>query len=241
MTTITTTPSCISKLLQSRLDMSEWEELLGMTSDVASILERANVTYMMFAGTLLGSYRHHRIIPWDVDVDLTLDMRDQTAIENAFRNVSKYILVKYNPPTHWKVNFPTKKFPFVDLFFYRQNGSYIVEPYGEFYQLKTNIYPLIRRPLNGLRLYAPRNTKEILEKRYGRDLYWCRVHDYSCGVDCFELSSWGPIVFRNSSFTQLIRNGSIMVERERLQFKESVLHILDIEIPNVGTEYESHL
>ena len=36
---------------------------------VVSLLEGANVTYLMSDGTLLGAFRHHAIIPWDDDVE----------------------------------------------------------------------------------------------------------------------------------------------------------------------------
>ena len=237
--TLTTTPkpkppSCISQLLnQPALNDSQMEELLEMTKDVVNILERADLTYMMFAGTLLGSYRHHGIIPWDVDVDLQLDIEEQSKLENAFRNIpnGKYILIKHNPPIHWKVNFPYKKFPFVDLFFYYHNISHFGENLGykTIVHVISDIFPLIRRPFSGMWLYAPRNTSKVLEKRLG-DIKWCQTPSSSCLIHCSDIAPWRPFVFRNESFEHFINNGSVKIERESLIINGTVLGVVDIEI-----------
>ena len=45
-------------------------DLLNIT---LTVLNRINATYMLYAGSLIGSYRHHDIIPWDDDIDLFID------------------------------------------------------------------------------------------------------------------------------------------------------------------------
>ena len=37
----------------------------------------------MYAGTLLGSYRYHDLIPWDDDVDLLVPTSEQAAVRAA--------------------------------------------------------------------------------------------------------------------------------------------------------------
>ena len=232
--------SCISRLLNEPiLNDTQREELLEMTKDLVNILERANLTYMMFSGTLLGSYRHHGIIPWDFDVDLQLDIEQQPQLENVFKNLSdakyQYKLVKHNPPIHWKVNFPHKRFPFVDFFFYYHNITHFGENYGygTIVHVNSDIFPLIRRPFSGMSLYAPRNTSKILQKRLG-DIRWCQSPDWTCLVICLSLNPWRPFVFRNESFSYFIQNGSIKIERESLEINGTVLGVVDIEIPLIS-------
>ena len=65
--------ACVAKVLSSRISRAHLDTLLSLLDDVAAALEAARVTYFMSDGTLLGSWRHHGLIPWDDDVDLWFD------------------------------------------------------------------------------------------------------------------------------------------------------------------------
>jgi lipopolysaccharide cholinephosphotransferase len=43
-----------------------------MLQDVAIILEKSKIPYVLEAGTLLGIVREDRLLPWDNDVDITI-------------------------------------------------------------------------------------------------------------------------------------------------------------------------
>lgn len=43
-----------------------------MLKDVTAILERADIHYILEAGTLLGIIRENRLLPWDNDLDITI-------------------------------------------------------------------------------------------------------------------------------------------------------------------------
>jgi len=47
-------------------------------------LEKANITYFMIGGTLLGSYRHHARIPWDDDIDVAVKLCKPETSGRAF-------------------------------------------------------------------------------------------------------------------------------------------------------------
>jgi len=50
---------------------------LKMLHDVTSVLEKAKVPYWLEGGTLLGIVREQRLLPWDNDMDLSLDKQYQ--------------------------------------------------------------------------------------------------------------------------------------------------------------------
>ena len=79
--------ACVAKVLASRVSRAQLDTLLALLDDVAAALEAARVTYFMSDGTLLGSWRHHGLIPWDDDVDLWLDAAHKARALDALSRV----------------------------------------------------------------------------------------------------------------------------------------------------------
>jgi lipopolysaccharide cholinephosphotransferase len=51
-----------------------------------------NLTYYLFAGTLLGAVRHKGFIPWDDDIDVTMPRNDYNKLMSIFKNEGRYKL-----------------------------------------------------------------------------------------------------------------------------------------------------
>ncbi|XP_064619592.1 uncharacterized protein LOC135483024 [Lineus longissimus] len=137
-------------------------------------LDNANMTYIMFGTTLLGSLRHMGPAPWDDGLRVIMDTDDE---EKA-----KLVLSRLRPNYGWqwlgderKLRFfqedklATKRkewrWPFVDVGFYDQNSTHIWEDsyHQRSYNFKKiDVFPLKRRPFDYLWPLAPRHPMATL-------------------------------------------------------------------------------
>ncbi|CAM9686152.1 unnamed protein product, partial [Chrysoparadoxa australica] len=165
--------------------------------DSASKLEGLEFTYWAAAGALIGTHRHHGLIPWDDDADLHLLAGDLEHFLAALPAVDSRVEVAQavNPRKDdrklqlWKVYFkdgtpiegPHGTFPwtapFLDVFT-------VDEVDGVFYELRfgpkwtqvwrsftfmehSEVFPLVRRPYGQLTINAPQKGIDIMRKRFG--------------------------------------------------------------------------
>ena len=213
--------------------MSQGEVKVVMTtlSVIQNAAKAANLTFFLFAGSLLGSYRHHGLIPWDDDVDIIFNHEDKSKVEAALRSkerfgYSYFVPSESNLPFHnknckffpsqtgsfvHKVPFSYFNWPFVDIFFFRENSSHIWDAKqvkNGLHALKSHVYPLIDRPFGSLMLPAPCNPVEVLR---GYNLNYCHSGDFNHKLDiatnpltrqmvaCDQLSSAVPMVRRRQN------------------------------------------
>lgn len=64
-------------------------ELLIMFKELLDILESNNITYSIWAGTLLGAIRHGGFIPWDDDIDIAIERNEYEKLLGVIRSDSK--------------------------------------------------------------------------------------------------------------------------------------------------------
>ena len=189
--------------------------LMQTLDDILSACERENLTCMMSSGTLLGSYRHHGLIPWDEDVDILFDLAQQPAVDRALSALPGYIISKRLSNIHWKLYHSTAmdvgglyRFPFVDLFFYYSNATHVHSERDPFTLRVEQVFPLVRRPFEQRWLWAPRDSLAALQQAFGADvLERCEfggvdhahcVWRVNCSLPCAALYDLLPFVFRKS-------------------------------------------
>jgi len=220
-------------------------------------LEKANITYFMIEGTLLGSYRHHDRIPWDYDVDLAVNHANKGTLIELFRNSTAHTLINaHGDREHWKFS-PNKgrldtrrkfrrpfRWPFIDVFWFEENASHIF--YTGWLQTKlrkSDLFPLRRRPFAQFFLPAPCNTMAYLTASEFRvdDCVSGRV-DFHNGtvvpsktVPCSELEDIYPFVRRERRLTG---NGKVFIV-ESLMLNGTVVKIWSYE--DAGCKYNATL
>ncbi|MDO4622409.1 MAG: LicD family protein [Eubacteriales bacterium] len=91
-----------------RASVKEHQEVLyEMLCDLDDVCRKLNISYQLFAGTLLGAVRHKGFIPWDDDLDVVM-LREEydrfLSQSPALFDQEKYYLQK-EYSEHWSVHF----------------------------------------------------------------------------------------------------------------------------------------
>ena len=178
-------------------------ELLNRTFGVfLEVVEGANLTYFIYAGTLIGSLRHHNRIPWDDDVDVMMRADEKPRIKEVLstRNPDYALLItgsEYSP-VHWKfypkagrnVSDSHHRTPCIDLFFYGENETHNWNTDPDYYPeetwLKRHIFPLHRRPFGEFSVTAPCNGPVVIGPDFNFTV--CISRSFNHMIDMFILS-----------------------------------------------------
>ena len=70
--------------LKKALTMEQHNELVDLLASFVTLMEKHNITYLMYEGTLLGSYFFHDFVPWDDDLDLMIAWKDREKLLKVF-------------------------------------------------------------------------------------------------------------------------------------------------------------
>jgi hypothetical protein len=217
-----------------RMTPCEHSLIMRLLMIIERICRKHGIEFMIYDGTLLGSWRHHDIIPWDDDVDIMIALKDRTRFIHAINQTNSTLIVNYDFHNddgireYDKIFFrhtPSAgrnpwNFPFVDVFLYTKNDTHLwkLNDPNTIRKLEY-VFPLVIRPLGELWLPAPRDPQRI----FGFDPYdQCREHywdhrielaKYEPAIQCNELKHIYPFVERNnqSKSIEILRTNDTII------------------------------
>ena len=215
-------PMITRKDLQSfslTMNKSELGVIMKLLEVFTQTMEKHNLTYVIDGGSLLGTYRHHGPIPWDDDFDVLVNIDQRNNISKALETLSpEYVLFKGGGfrDGRWKLyskeyskqGYKRKKWkwPFLDIFWYKNNGTHIHDIFKNNDLKTSDFYPLRKRPFGYLNVYAPCNVSAKLKvnkvdwnmcvtsKFNHRKEVW--VKEKQISIPCKKLHKYFPFVLR---------------------------------------------
>lgn len=181
------------------------------------VCEAHNVSYMLYGGSLLGSYRHAGIIPWDDDIDILVNNMDRDRLKQLIAKSRVLNLFQYGKYM-WKVSLNDftvdsklheMGWPFLDVFLFEVNRTHAWNYYGTSMKnvfQSSDIFPVRKIPFENGHFNAPNKVLTMLKIMYG-DLDTCQTNifmhksnqkvNYPVDIPCTELMPFFLFVTRN--------------------------------------------
>ena len=172
-----------------------------------------NVEYFIISGTLLGSYRHSGLMPWDDDIDLGIMNKYQSILESdIFKKELEINNMTITQPNEisfgYKIYIKNKEFPFIDIFIYEEvneqnNKTKIIFKYdqpkktwpNEFFY-KEELYPLKKYKFGNLELTGPKNSTRYLSRSYGWSCFYFIINFHNHHPDKKKYFKFSPLIKR---------------------------------------------
>ncbi|THD19353.1 Lipopolysaccharide choline [Fasciola hepatica] len=157
--------------------------------------------FMLNGGTLVGSFQHHDIVPWDDDVDVLADVNVRPSIQRilqqltpeyqvTIQGVRDKLYTKFLSQQDDELDRPLSRkasrfpwgWPYLDIGYFRENDTHLwdisTSPRPTRGILKKIIFPLVFRPLGKHWYPAPFDTLSYMRRVYGKS-GGCAVFGYS--------------------------------------------------------------
>ncbi|KAI0226193.1 hypothetical protein LSAT2_023157 [Lamellibrachia satsuma] len=227
----------------SVMNAEEKQLIFDLVEKVAYVCMLRNITYFLYSGTLLGSYRHHDMIPWDDDIDVIVNQSQRAVLHSSLETLYPRYAVAYAGP---RIKFYSLhststskypwKWPYVDISFFYENATHVGDISPQFRHCvfpKSIIFPLHTRPLGNLYLNSPFDAYAALKIGFN-NLHHCTTHSYShkyekskqietySKLPCARLRYVVPFVHRRASSKGV---------RETLVMGESIIHTIVVDEP----------
>ena len=143
-----------SRGFEVQLVGGEKDMMLATVDAFSNALTRAGIPFFMYSGTLIGSWRHHGLIPWDDDVDFAVPLGLKKNVSQILNRLKPQFILNDDQKIRWKfyssqarkISSQSWKFPFLDINFYDLNDTHVWDEDVEHFKIynfpKEVVFPL---------------------------------------------------------------------------------------------------
>jgi phosphorylcholine metabolism protein LicD len=162
--------------------------LYQLMYDMHRLFEKHGISYWIIGGTALGAVRHRGIIPWDDDLDISVDKRDIPALlslKNKLEECGYGITKFWLGYKIFYLNRPLMKgqkfsFPNLDIFpteFYKSVVRFSIKSvrdlWPKHYIDSQDLFPLRKYDFGDFKVWGAYSYKNLFNRGYGKN--WNRI------------------------------------------------------------------
>jgi len=149
------------------------KELIELYKVIMDFLKDADITFILFYGSLLGYHRDANFIENDDDIDVLIHRTDFDKLRLYIQNnIDKYPNITSNNNTYYYILqlWCSDKGPF-DIYPFEDHSTehILIKWDGDLLYKKTDIYPINIINWHGYNIGIPNNTESILLETYGNN------------------------------------------------------------------------
>ena len=144
------------------LSQEEVNDLYEMFEHLVGVLNKYAIKWCCSGGTLLGAVRHGGLIPWDDDIDITIEEKDVPLVFHLRRfitKVDKYQLVKVGQ--YMKLKY---KDIFIDIFILDEKGNFPQRHWSSYSYIDDELYPTQTTLFGSIEVNIPHRVDEYLHR-----------------------------------------------------------------------------
>jgi len=147
------------------LNQKDVNLLYHITKITIDILDKAKIDYWAEGGTLIGVMRSKGFIPWDDDVDISIDIKDKSRLMKLKGKFKELKLDLVGVGRYVKVKDPTNKNVWIDIFFLN-NGIYPQKHYDIYNYKPGELYPLKKGKFGPFKMKIANKSGQYLDRCY---------------------------------------------------------------------------
>lgn len=163
--------------------LMNWKErtrlLYKLLMNVSDIMYKLKFNWVLYYGGLLGYHRENRLLPWDCDLDILMNINDLPRLQTIAQN--GVIYEDHNTKFYLNNNtFPIMavisdklSMLYCDVFYWKEKGNTVLisrDPVNFEKHLRIpreKFFPLHRGSIKGIDIYIPNDVDYNLRTRYG--------------------------------------------------------------------------